>query len=60
MPQDGQLSSRYPAAELLALILHLAAFWTAITPDMEALLGRTSRAHRRQVVIDTVAALVRD
>jgi AcrR family transcriptional regulator len=57
---DGQLSSRYPPAELLALILHTAAFWTAITPDFEALLGSTSRAHRRQVVIDTVAALVRD
>jgi AcrR family transcriptional regulator len=58
--KDGLLPSRYPAAELLALVLHIAAFWTAITPDFEALAGRTSRTHRRQVVIDTVTALLRD
>jgi AcrR family transcriptional regulator len=58
--RDGRLPARCAAAELLALVLHIAAFWTAITPDFEALVGRTSRAHRRALVVDTVAALLRD
>ena len=55
----GVIPDRYPPAELLGLIMQLAAVWTGATPRFVAL-GEFSRAQRRALVTDSVAALLRD
>jgi AcrR family transcriptional regulator len=58
--RQGRLSTRFAAADLLGLVLHLASFWTANVPEYEVLVARQSRAHRRRVVVDAVTALLAD
>jgi AcrR family transcriptional regulator len=54
----GTLSKHYSPTDLLALVLHLSGLWTALTPEYAALVSRSSRAHRRRVVVDSVAAIL--
>lgn len=54
----GRLSKKYAPADLLALVVHLAALWTTQTPEYALLVAKQSRAHRRKVVTDAVAALL--
>ncbi|MFI6759237.1 TetR family transcriptional regulator [Micromonospora sp. NPDC050417] len=57
--RDGLLPTRYAPVDLLALIVHLAALWTATTPEYATLVVTHSRAHRRTIVTDAVAALLK-
>ncbi|MEV4754996.1 TetR family transcriptional regulator [Micromonospora sp. NPDC049559] len=56
--RDGAVPAHWDPVDLLALVTHLAALWTANTPEFTTLLGDRSRAHRRRVVTDAVAALL--
>jgi AcrR family transcriptional regulator len=60
MQADGKVTKRFTAAEIFGLILHIAGFWDARSPEYKAIAGRTSRAHRRKVVTDAVAAMLAD
>lgn len=55
----GVLPERLVPAELLGMILQIAAVWTAATPEFAGLLSHYTRADRRRVVTDAVAALIR-
>ena len=56
--QSGDLPSHFAAADLLALILALAALWTSATPEFAELTAAHTVAHRRRVVTDAVAAVL--
>jgi AcrR family transcriptional regulator len=56
--EAGVLPTRYSAVDLLALVTHLAGLWTQTTPEFGELIAQHSRAHRRKVVTDAVAALL--
>jgi len=56
--RDGLVRADIGAADLLGLVVHLAALWTATTPEFGSLVARHSRAHRRKVVTDAVGALL--
>lgn len=56
--RSGKLPAHITAADLLALVLALAAMWTSITPEFTELIARHSRADRRRVITDTVAAVL--
>jgi AcrR family transcriptional regulator len=56
--KDGLLPAHFAAGDLLALVLTVAAMWTSMTPEYNALVSRHTRDHRRQVVIDAVQALL--
>ncbi len=53
---DGRLSDRYPAAVLLHAVLHIAALWAPISPDMAWTHDLPSADARRRIV----AQMVRD
>ncbi|HWI74359.1 MAG TPA: TetR family transcriptional regulator [Baekduia sp.] len=55
---DGTISTTLAPADLLALVTTIAGMWTAMTPEDHAAGGRRSRAHRRQVVVDAVKAIL--
>ncbi|MEV0713604.1 TetR family transcriptional regulator [Asanoa sp. NPDC050611] len=54
----GQVTARYTAAEILALVLSIANMWTVMSPEMH-LAAPTDPAARRALVVDAVATLVR-
>lgn len=54
----GSISDRFAPADLLGLVVTIAAMWTAMTPEYAALTRAHSRARRRKVVTDAVAALL--
>jgi AcrR family transcriptional regulator len=56
--KDGTLPSTFNAYDLLALITTLAAMWTRANPEDHGAAGRGSRAHRRQVVVAAVEAIL--
>lgn len=56
----GTVSNRFAPAEVLGLVLQLASIWTAPTAELTGALGSYSRAKRRTLVTESVAALVRD
>lgn len=58
--EAGLVTDRYTPVELLALVVHLSSLWNSMTPEMDALGVEVPRARRRKVVVDAVAALVRD
>jgi AcrR family transcriptional regulator len=58
--EDGLVPARFAPVELLALVVHLSSLWTSMTPELAALASSYPRERRRQVVVDAVAALVRD
>lgn len=55
----GTVPARFDPAELLGLIIQLAAVWNAATPQFSGLLGNFSRAQRRTLVTESVEALLR-
>jgi AcrR family transcriptional regulator len=55
----GTVPSTFDPAELLSLILHLASFWTAPAPELFGLAERRSLDQRRALVVQSVAALLR-
>jgi hypothetical protein len=56
--RSGDLPSHFAAADLLALVLALAALWDSATPEFAELTSTYTTAHRRRVVTDAVAAVV--
>jgi AcrR family transcriptional regulator len=54
----GRVSSRFPAVDLLGLVVTLSAMWTTSTPEFNVLASKQSAAHRRRVIVDAVAALL--
>ncbi len=54
----GELSARFSALDLLTVVLSLASMWTSITPEFAVLTRTQSVRHRRQVVIDSVTAIL--
>ncbi|ROP61465.1 TetR family transcriptional regulator [Curtobacterium sp. PhB115] len=54
----GVLPRNYRPAVLLGLVMHLAAFWSATTPEFGSLVAAVAPARRRQIVVDAVTALV--
>ncbi|WP_327290542.1 TetR family transcriptional regulator [Streptomyces sp. NBC_01198] len=54
----GRVPDRFPAAELLGLVLHLSGFWSSNVPEYEAVVSDASAAHRREVVVAAVRALL--
>jgi AcrR family transcriptional regulator len=54
----GVLPRTLRPAVLLGLVVHLAAFWSETSPELDALVTAVMPARRRQVVVDAVAALV--
>jgi AcrR family transcriptional regulator len=53
----GTLPSTFAPADLLTLVTAIAAMWTGRTPE-DLAVSRRGRAHRRQVVVDAVTALL--
>ena len=58
--EQGDLSTRYSAVDLLGLVLQLSSLWASTVPEYDALATRHSRAHRRRVITDAVAQLLAD
>jgi len=56
--KDGHLSSRFGAVELLTMVISLAAMWMSQTPELTQELQQVTRARRRLVVIDAIAAIL--
>jgi AcrR family transcriptional regulator len=56
--RSGELPSHFAAADLLALVLALAALWDSATPEFTELTSRYTAARRRRVVTDAVAAVL--
>lgn len=54
----GALPSTFAADDLLALVMSLAAMWAGPESGELRSVARRSRAHRRQVVIDAVQAIL--
>lgn len=55
----GRLTTAFSADELLALVTTVAALYARTNPeDHGSAAGRRSRAHRRQVVVDAVRAIL--
>ncbi len=57
--RDGRLPTAFSAAELLGIVIHTAALWSGATPEYARLTDEVWAARRRQVVVATVAAVVR-
>jgi AcrR family transcriptional regulator len=58
--EEGLVTTRYTPVELLALVVHLASLWSSTAPELGTLAADIPVERRRQVVVDSVAALVRD
>lgn len=58
--RKGVLTTRFTPVEVLALVVHTSALWSAAAPELTVHVADVSRARRRQVVVDAVAALLRD
>ena len=53
--RQGKVSDRFPPGDLINLVVHLSLLYTLRFPEIGEVHG--SRAHRRQVVTDAVAAV---
>jgi AcrR family transcriptional regulator len=61
MAQDnGLLPTRFTPVEMLALVVHLASLWHSMSPELAKDAGTIQRERRREVVVEAVAALLRD
>lgn len=54
----GLISDRFPAPELLALVLHVSLVWALTMPEYLAVMGPVDAESKRQLVIDAVERLV--
>ncbi|MFJ6982138.1 MULTISPECIES: TetR family transcriptional regulator [unclassified Streptomyces] len=57
---SGEVPARYRPADLLNLVLHLTFLWAFVFPELQGHLRGASRRHRRQVLTDAVASLLKD
>lgn len=57
---EGKLPTRFTPVELLAVVVHTAALWGSMTPEMAGHASGISRDRRRRVVVDVVAAILRE
>ncbi|MFI9009725.1 TetR family transcriptional regulator [Actinosynnema sp. NPDC053489] len=57
---EGLVTHRFTPVELLALVVHLSALWGSTTPEVAGHAAAIPRERRRQVVVDAVAAVLRD
>jgi AcrR family transcriptional regulator len=55
---DGVVSSRFAAIDLLTLLLSITGVWATAEPELKVLTGSHSDAHRREVVVEAVRALL--
>ncbi|MFJ3383455.1 MULTISPECIES: TetR family transcriptional regulator [unclassified Curtobacterium] len=55
----GVLPRSHRPAVLLGLVVHLAGFWDATTPEFDTLVQAVVPARRRQIVVDAVGSLLR-
>jgi AcrR family transcriptional regulator len=58
--EEGLIPARFEPVELLVLVVNLATLWPSVGPEMAVLTEDIPRERRRQVVVDAVAALLRD
>ncbi|MDQ1570040.1 MAG: hypothetical protein QOF79_714 [Actinomycetota bacterium] len=56
----GVVTTRLSAVDLLGVVLQISSIWDNATPEYSSLISRHTRAQRRKVVTDAVAALLRD
>lgn len=56
--QEGTLTRDYPAAVLLALVLHTAALWASAPDELASVIGPTGPETRHRLVRDAVQALL--
>jgi len=56
--RSGRESAKYRPADLLNLVLHLSFLWVFVFPELQAQVAKSSRAHRRRVLVNAVAALL--
>jgi AcrR family transcriptional regulator len=54
----GRLTTAFAADELLTLVTTIAAMYARTSPEDHGSAARRSRAHRRQVVVDAVRAIL--
>ncbi|BCB82771.1 TetR family transcriptional regulator [Phytohabitans suffuscus] len=54
----GVLTSRHRPADLLNLVLHMSFLWAFVFPELKGEFARTTRRHRRRVLVDAVRALL--
>jgi AcrR family transcriptional regulator len=54
----GRLTTRLSAVDLLGVVLQISSVWENATPEYGSLVADHSRAERRRVVTDAVAALL--
>ncbi|MFJ6672598.1 TetR family transcriptional regulator [Actinosynnema sp. NPDC091369] len=57
---EGLVTTRFTPVELLALVVHLSALWGSTTPELAGHAADIPRDRRRRVVVDAVAAVLRD
>ncbi|MEV8436622.1 TetR family transcriptional regulator [Actinosynnema sp. NPDC051121] len=57
---EGLVTTRFTPVELLALVVHLSALWASTTPEMAGHAAAIPHDRRRRVVVDAVAAILRD
>lgn len=55
---EGRLPNQYPAATLLALVLHTAALWAGMPPELAAIAFLQDADSRANAVRDAVRALL--
>jgi AcrR family transcriptional regulator len=55
--QTGKVSAHMAPADLLGVVLHMATLWSSMGPELAAQSDQDT-GHRRQVVVDTVTALL--
>ncbi|MEU4744382.1 TetR family transcriptional regulator [Actinosynnema sp. NPDC023658] len=58
--EEGLVTTRFTPVELLALVVHMSALWGSVTPEMAGHAIDIPRERRRQVVVDAVAAILKD
>jgi hypothetical protein len=56
----GTVTTRLSAVDLLGVVLQISSIWDNATPEYSSLISGHTRAQRRKVVTDAVAALLQD
>lgn len=54
----GRLTTRWPAAELIALVQTVAGLWSTMSPEHAVLFAGRTPEQRRAVIVDAVATLI--
>jgi AcrR family transcriptional regulator len=56
----GRITDAFSPEELLGIVVHTAALWSAMTPEFAAVVEAVPAARRREVVVAAVEAVLRD